>query len=64
MTIESNGAKVTVELAASGNRVRLVVEDANGDEFCSAHLDDNHCEALETALRAARLELHARAVST
>jgi len=59
MTIESNGAKVTVELAASGNRVRLVVEDANGDEFCSAH-----CEALETALRAARLELHARAVST
>jgi hypothetical protein len=64
MTIRCHGSDATVSIDASAVPgvlfARLTVEADDG--MTSVSIDANHLEALETALRAARLELQARAV--
>jgi hypothetical protein len=55
------GDKEAIEVTASDRFVKLA--SWHGDKWVTIYLDQNHAEALETALRAARLELQARAVS-
>lgn len=63
MTIEGIGTRdsVTVEAPAGARAARLIVEA--DEDLAAISLDSNHLEALEAAVRAARLELDARAVS-
>ncbi len=54
------GAEVQV---SSDGSILVSVWNGSNEREARAFFDQNHAEALETALRAARLEVQARAVS-
>lgn len=59
-------AIVNVVDTGSGRQARYAIEISTQDgagNVATIEIDGNHCEALETALRAARFEIHARGVS-
>jgi hypothetical protein len=57
------GAMSCVDVEAAQRSVQLVAKIVGADVSVIVEFDVNHAEALETAIRAARLEVQARAVS-
>jgi hypothetical protein len=57
------GGRVEVQVSEDSADVSIALLDDNRAVIARAYIDQNQTEALETALRAARLELQARAVS-